>query len=301
MNNRHKNKLLAFSLIELSIVVLIIGILIAGVTQGSRLVRQSRIKVAQNLTISSPVPAIPNLTVWFEPVLDTSILSASNGQNPENGDLISGWNDNNPQVLNKINLTQSVSVDQPTYVANGINRLPTLSFTSAGSTYLANTTIGPISVNNTRYSIAVVIQTRNSGASDWQQIISQGGCLVGGDMAGLDLNPVGNVGPSGTVCGSEYSPNSYVVNKTYIMISVVNGQSVNLYTNSNTASIGTFTTKTNLGPNVSSLYVGARVGFTSDTFDGYISEIIIYDRVLKKSEITDINSYLSKKYAIKLN
>ena len=38
----------AFSLIELSIVVLIIGILIAGVTQGSRLVRQSRLSTAQN-------------------------------------------------------------------------------------------------------------------------------------------------------------------------------------------------------------------------------------------------------------
>jgi prepilin-type N-terminal cleavage/methylation domain-containing protein len=38
----------AFSLKELSIVVLIIGILIAGVTQGSRLVRQSRLSTAQN-------------------------------------------------------------------------------------------------------------------------------------------------------------------------------------------------------------------------------------------------------------
>ena len=43
-----KNQNLAFSLLELSIVVLIIGILIAGVTQGSRLVRQSKIKGIQN-------------------------------------------------------------------------------------------------------------------------------------------------------------------------------------------------------------------------------------------------------------
>ncbi len=48
-----KNEKLAFSLIELSIVVLLIGILIAGVTQGSRLIRQSKIKTAQNLTKNS--------------------------------------------------------------------------------------------------------------------------------------------------------------------------------------------------------------------------------------------------------
>ena len=40
----NKNKNGAFSLIELSIVILIIGILIAGVTQGSRLVREAKIK-----------------------------------------------------------------------------------------------------------------------------------------------------------------------------------------------------------------------------------------------------------------
>jgi len=44
------NRLLAFSLIELSIVVLIVGILIAGVTQGSRLIRESKVKTARTLT-----------------------------------------------------------------------------------------------------------------------------------------------------------------------------------------------------------------------------------------------------------
>jgi len=45
----------AFSLVELSIVILIIGVLIAGVIQGSNLVTKFRIKTAQTLTQSSPV------------------------------------------------------------------------------------------------------------------------------------------------------------------------------------------------------------------------------------------------------
>jgi type II secretory pathway pseudopilin PulG len=89
MTNSKNKKLLAFSLIELSIVVLIIGILIAGITQGSRLIQQSKIKTAQNQTTNSPVNSIPDLNLWLETTLDGSVISATNGNAPENGDLIS--------------------------------------------------------------------------------------------------------------------------------------------------------------------------------------------------------------------
>jgi prepilin-type N-terminal cleavage/methylation domain-containing protein len=55
----------AFSLIELSIVVLIIGILVAGITQSSRLVSMMKIQSARSLTINSPVASIKGLTIWF--------------------------------------------------------------------------------------------------------------------------------------------------------------------------------------------------------------------------------------------
>jgi len=59
-----KNKISqAFSLIELSIVILIIGILVAGVTQSSRLVTQFRLLSARNMTQSSPVPTIKDLLI----------------------------------------------------------------------------------------------------------------------------------------------------------------------------------------------------------------------------------------------
>jgi len=62
----NKNFKKAFSLIELSVVVLIIGILIAGITQSSRLVRAMKLNTARSLTRSSDVNSIRNLTAWFD-------------------------------------------------------------------------------------------------------------------------------------------------------------------------------------------------------------------------------------------
>ncbi len=91
-------KKLAFSLIELSVVILIIGILIAGVTQGSRLIKQFKLSSASSLTRSSSISSIPNLTLWLETTLDGSVTSVTNGTSPSNNDAISNWNDLNPQT-----------------------------------------------------------------------------------------------------------------------------------------------------------------------------------------------------------
>jgi prepilin-type N-terminal cleavage/methylation domain-containing protein len=61
-----KYKSSGFSLIELSIVILIIGILIAGVTQGSRLVKQSKVKTAKTLTQSSDAIGINDMVLWLD-------------------------------------------------------------------------------------------------------------------------------------------------------------------------------------------------------------------------------------------
>lgn len=288
-----------FSLIELSIVVLIIGILIAGVTQGSRLVRQSKIKTAQNLTTGSAVASIPDLGMWLEPVLDNSIVSATNGQNPENGDSVSSWNDYNPQSTVKVNVTQATSNNQPVYIAAGINNLPTLYFN--GSTSAMSGSNGPISVGNKRYTLIAVIQTQSPTSGSWEHVIYQGDWCNGatqGAVASITLNPSGNTGPGYAGCMNDYYPNGYTLNKTSINISVVNNTSVKYYNNSNTAQSSTLSGP-NLGPSSSTTSVGHVLN--SQTFQGYISEIIVYNRNLKPSEVSSINEYLSKKYAIVLN
>ncbi len=297
--NFNFKKTKAFSLIELSIVVLIIGILIAGVTQGSRLVRQSKIKSAQNLTQSSNVASIPDLAMWLETSLDTAVTSASNGASPEDGDKVSSWNDNNPQNTTKLNATQAISANQPTYLVSAINNLPTLFFNYG--TYSLSAT-PPINPNSRGYTIITVSQMNdsNNGAMINQSLLIQG--------------------PSSGTCDGRYIGLNFVYTKPIVWGC---GGGVDWTTSSATLSFKTpyieivkmdFTKSSNLSfylnqknptlvsmPASSSTYQVANDVFSIGIFNGYISEIIIYNRSLKSSEIQDIQDYLAKKYKITLS
>jgi len=56
----------AFSLVEISVVILIIGILITGISSGIDLYSDFRIANARNLTASSRVGRISDLALWVE-------------------------------------------------------------------------------------------------------------------------------------------------------------------------------------------------------------------------------------------
>jgi len=85
----NKNFKKAFSLIELSVVVLIIGILIAGITQSSRLVRAMKLNTARSLTRSSDVNSIRNLTAWFDATAEGVFSSSCASATAANVDLAS--------------------------------------------------------------------------------------------------------------------------------------------------------------------------------------------------------------------
>jgi len=57
-----RRNLKAFSIIEISEAILVIGILVAGFTKASRLVGESSLRMARNLTTSSRVAS---LDVWY--------------------------------------------------------------------------------------------------------------------------------------------------------------------------------------------------------------------------------------------
>ena len=116
-----KSNLRAFSLVEISMVLLIIGILIAGITEGANLIRKSRLRVAQSLTKSSPVISTKGLMLWYETSLETSFNENEINNDDQATPSISVWYDNNSQLPAKNNAIQSTSANKPLYQTKNLS------------------------------------------------------------------------------------------------------------------------------------------------------------------------------------
>ena len=112
MKNFHKK---AFSLVELSMVILIVGILIAGVSRGIDLYQDMRLATARSLTQNSRVNRIEDLTMWFESTSEQSFEKP----NPNDGDRIALWKNINFKLSNRIDVAQSTQASKPFYVRQG--------------------------------------------------------------------------------------------------------------------------------------------------------------------------------------
>jgi len=305
------NKPLAFSLIELSVVILIIGILIAGVTQGSRLIGQSRIESAKAQTRSATISSISNIAIWLETVSDDSVVSVNNSGVPQQGDKVQTWNDFNQQKISKTNLTQSTDSVRTTYQENAINGLPALKFDSSRATYFQTTNI--IGRDS---SVFVVMKTSSPGAAGEAYA---GRAILSADQSGLsaDIIPLALGSGYAKIFTGTNSSNAQVAINTLVnsntlisddaphiicttrnSVSGLRSVSVDGEASRVTDSAGTG----NLNGN-SSLYIGsfdATGTLFSNSYDGYIGEIIIFDRALKTNERQEVFSYLSSKWKINI-
>lgn len=290
----------AFSLIELSIVLVIIGLLVAGITQSSRLVQKFRIRTAQTLTQSSPVNGIKNLVAWYETTSQASFDSSI-----DNGVAISSWYDISPSV-DKSNATQTTAANRPVYTENDINSLPTLKFTATSSQFL-NLPDGTVPYNNSPYTVFIVAKADKScgtGGSNCA-LMSSGDSAASNKGNAFRYNSGSEGNGSGAVqngwhgvdvatSSSALSINSphiatFHYNKIVRRI-IFNGSE---QTTSGTQTINNEATAANN-------FVGRGIGTSSSAYlDGSIAEIIIFNRALMVEEIDSIESYLGKKWGIK--
>ncbi len=296
----------AFSLIELSIVVLIIGILIAGVTQGSRLVRQSRISTAQNQTQTSPVNSIPNLAGWWE----TTSANSFRDSETDDGSQPTIWYDISSQSVNKNNATPGATVaGSATYRPTAINGLPALVFagTSLNQSFaLSDSTI----INSSDYTIFAV---ESHSAAPAKNFFLCGSATVAAApynnlVLGYSTVASNNVvwsylttAASATNYASQGSIAAPAVNVTTIhsyVHKISNGASAKKYFMN-----GTQQTLTTNDANSLASWAGASIGCSlavspGGAFTGTIGEVIIYNRSLSTEERKSIEAYLGKKWAI---
>jgi len=285
----------AFSLIELSIVILIIGILVAGVTQSSRLVRQIRLSTAQQLTRSSEVSTIKDIVFWAETTLDNAMVNTANGFSFDENSPILTWNDNNPQSTLKFNVTQSNTANQPLYKGVGINGLPSLSF-NGGQLLLSPINSVPLPANDKNYTFVIVWRANTVNAGNGQILMSQDSqTAVMNTLGSYYITPGGVYGFAGN--NNDLTNVGVTANKDYISLIVVNNNvanNISIYTNSNTAVNGA---TSGAGGNYTTLTLGSyyfgfggRVQY-AQFYSGLISEAIVIDRTINAEEIRVIHFF----------
>ena len=218
--------------------------------------------------------------------------------NPTNGTLIKSWNDTSNSVFGgPYNITNGGDATKsPTYSTNIQNGLPSLLFDGV-TDGLSGSTINPIA-SATGITMFVVAKTINNINS---QIITT---TAFGDLrlsiaGGTQRYQIG-------MAGALYSDDTSTVDNlmhihTIIYDStLVPSDGAIVYRRDRTQQTltnvsGTIGNSTNSGS--TQLFVASSPNF-SQLFDGYISEIIIYNSVLNNQKITQTEKYLSDKWGI---
>jgi len=265
----------AFSLIELSVVLIIISVLVAGVMQSTSLVNLARLMNARSYTSKSPVPSIGGLVAWYETSSKNSFKAVDNAA--DNSE-ISDWYDINPASLpEKKNTLVANSV---IYKTDGINKIPSLQFTSANAnldSFFQGT--------SAQYTIFLVFRPTSTSGTILDSDTS--GATNSISIAANALNL--NAGSSADIA------NTFIASTNYITAVYFNRAVSEAYVNDAVNIAGS---AINSGTNqLDGLTIGSNKSGTNN-FSGLISEVIIFNRPLKFQERKDVMSYLSKKYSI---
>jgi len=284
-------KISAFSLIELSVVLLVISFLITIATQGGVLINAARLTSARSLTSESPVPKIDGLVAWYETSSKDSLIDGERFEDAQ----VKEWRDISPNSIAKQRnrLTKPAS-SGVVYKSNGINKIPSLQFDGSSNFTLSDFYQGVSSQN----TVFIVFRPL---------IIPNGQVLIDSDTShsssaiGITSNQISITSDTTYTTDTATNPINFVNNGDYVIAVYFNGATSGAYANNATTLVG----NSNINPGevaINGLTIGtAKAGLAGSGLAGLISEVIIYNRPLKLQERKDVMKYLSKKYQIVIN
>ncbi len=279
-----KSSKTAFSIIELSVVALIISALIGGVVAANRISQTAKLTAARSLTKNSPVIDIDNLVAWYETTMPQSFIDLES----DNGNLVTTWYDLGP---NHNNASGGIA---PTYISDAINGLPALRF--SGTQYF---NFNGTSLAQNNYTIFVVEQRRAiSGSGDFNFFIGQVP-PSGSTNNILHLGYLDNTTMTFAQFGNDYN----VTVPGYISpIPIIhtfrfsNTRGKDYYKNGGTPLI--YETTGGALTGLTTYDNAAIAGYFTVFYIGDISEVILFNKTLSDNERKDIERYLSKKWRI---
>lgn len=313
--NHYKKFTKAFSLIEISVVMLIIAILIAGISQGFEMAYDMRIATARSFSKNAPMASIEGMELWLETTGESSLAldqsSTASIKNSEDNQPIGKWNDIKIQGTTRYHAVQSTLANKPLFKKDGINKLPALYFDGVDDSLessqadVANNAVNILN-NFTIFLVANPLSTCTIGSGTFGGTSGQkyvvcpkqgdayygyGGGVGAGTGISLCTNCAGVVEHT-----SNYMPivaNSLMTINKPVQVTVKYSQQVPyIYVNSGSPSIGGASSKT-VFPSFSFGGNGC-YGF----FKGYVGEIIIYAGDLGDNDRKLIEKYLMDKWRI---
>ncbi|MFT7098415.1 MAG: prepilin-type N-terminal cleavage/methylation domain-containing protein [Rickettsiales bacterium] len=296
-----KETKLGFSLIELSVSILIIGLLIVGVSKTSQIIGDGKLLAARSITQNSfPYLNSTKLALWYDATAESSFSS-----DIEDGDNVGAWNDVNPN-LDSNNIDVLAVGTNPIYVSDATNGLPAVRFTQNSqltkedvlaenltedgeqiTIFLVQNYFSPIHASSSFvWNVDGPSQARISTHSLWidGDIYFNFGICCGGETA-AQSTPMQTFTDSTNITSYVRISNDPGNNLGNDSGSIrINGTQIGV-TDTITADIDISMVRDfNLGQNI----------------NADINELIIFKTALKDSEIQSVERYLSRKWGVEL-
>ncbi len=246
---------------------------------------------------NSAIDAIPGIVTWFETTLEKSFDKSET----HNGATITNWYDINPQTITKNNAKQN-SADaklHPIYKTNCINSLPCLRFN--GSTSFIET-LQSTEVVTKELSIFAIVRPNKTLPDAEQAYVSTSGSWEGGTSFTLKQYPKHSADYQIPNSVDVFSPGRITAGETY-MVSLVDDGSIGTTYLNGVAGYPTATANPEIiTKKIDVLTIGAfrNSSEIARYFDGYIGEIIIFERALKDDDRKIVERYLGEKWGIAL-
>lgn len=275
----------AFSLIEISLVIFIISLITLSIMVGSNIIQSTKLSSAINASNSSVVNSIPGLKIW----LDATSSYALRKNEIDNDLKISQWKSADFVTREKFTFLQSSESLKPEYKKNFINHLPALHSSSAT---MLESKYKPLNKDATFF--LVIKNPSNPGNRT----------ILVGSNRNFQIAIINNIAQGIQLCynmsGCLYSHNQSNFPKPGSN-SIISIKFKSDSSDSNALSYFINGEKTPISHSTSGLFFNKTSSELKLSFnDIAIGEIIIFDRYLNENRRKSVESYLSKKWGIKI-
>ena len=280
----------AFSLIELTIVLVIIGTLIGAVISGKSLIRLAVMSQCATLTANSPINSIEGLNMWFE----SGTTNSFNKGDTVDGNSIDSWKNINKQATG-VSDAQAVSTS-PTYDSSGT---PSLDFDNNGFYVIPK----PINWNKD-FTVFVVAASDYFASSTPRGLVSNryGDGSNNWWLLGISANRravyLEHTGDNRIDIDADVRAKGrliYVITKNDSQITAQVVSKKGLTGGSGSLDIS----GVDIGDRTNDFMIGSWLG-ENQSWEGEVNEIAVFDRELSTYEKTLIQEYLALKWGIKL-